>query len=145
MFGNLKPSDQVNVAGVINFASTGAGTVSSGYMSMADYRQLLATIALGTLGASATINAKLRQAKDSGGTDVKDITGKAITQLDTAGNKLALINLRAEELDINNGFTHVKLDITVGVAASVVGAVIQGFEARYAPASHIAGVAEVIA
>lgn len=144
MFGNLKPSDQVNVAGVINFASTGASTVSSGYIPMADYRQILAIVALGTLGASATINAKLRQAQDGAGTGVKDITGKAITQLDTAGNKLALINLRAEELDINGGFTHVKLDITVAVAASVVGGVIEGFEARYAPAAHNAVVSQVV-
>jgi hypothetical protein len=36
---------------------------------------------LGVLGASATVDAKLQQATDNSGTGVKDVTGKAITQL----------------------------------------------------------------
>ena len=88
----------------------------------------------------------MRQATDSSGTSAKDITGKAITQLvkATNDNDQAMINCRADELDVANGFTHVALSVTVGTAASIYAAQVLGFYARYQPADHVASVQEVI-
>jgi hypothetical protein len=55
-------------------------------------------------------HAKFQQATDASGTNAKDITGKAITQIVTA-NKQAEINLMAEELDIANNFNYIQLSV----------------------------------
>jgi len=145
---NVLVSDQVTVAAVIDPDVTTASTVTSGWVSMADYGAIMAILFAGTLGTSATLDAKLRQATDGSGTGVKDITGKAITQLTEAGtdsDKQAVINCRAEELDVENSFTHVQLSVTLAVATSDLGAVILGFGARHQPATDVSTVDEVIA
>lgn len=143
---NLKPSEVVSVEAVLNPVSQGAATVTSGWISMAELDSIMALIQTGVLGAGATIDAKLQQATDGAGTGAKDITGKEITQLvkATNDNDQVVINCRANELDVNGGFTHVQLSITVGVAASLLSAVVLGFSARYQPKSHIASVVEVV-
>ncbi len=146
---NALPSEQVAVAGRIKPDATAAGTLTSGWISMATYGALLAIISAGDLGTSATVDAKLQQAKDSSGTAAKDVTGKAIVQMTQAGtdksNKDALINIRAEELDRNGGFTHVRLSLTVATATSDVGAVILGLNARFSPVPQGASVDQAIA
>ena len=92
----------------------------------------------GTLGTSATVDAKFEQATDASGTGAKDVTGSAITQLTEAGtdsDKQAVINLSQESLDIANSFTHVRLSVTVAVATSDIGAVVLGLSPSYGPAS----------
>lgn len=131
---NVLPSEIASVVGVIDPDANTAATYLTGWVSMEDFEALLAIIMAGDLGTSATLNAKLRQATDSSGTSAKDITGKAITALTEAGtdsNKQALINVRREELDIANGFTHVALSMTVATATSDSGAVLLGFFPRY--------------
>ena len=146
-FINVRPSDRAPVIGRIAPISQGAGTVTTGWFSMADFATALATLQVGVLGASATVDAKLQQATDSSGTGAKDITAKAITQLTKAGsddNKEVQINLRSEELDVANGFDYARLSVTVGTAASLVSAVVLGFDARYAPAADLSSVDEII-
>jgi hypothetical protein len=118
--------------------SQGAGAVSTAYMPVKNYHQLMAIINTGVLGASATVDAKLEQAQDVSGTGVKDITGKAITQIvkATGDGKQALINLRTTELDTNGLFTHVRLTVTVGTAASLISAELLATP-RYQPASNL--------
>ncbi len=145
----LNPSDRAAIAGVVDPDAIAAGTVTTGWIAMATFEKVMAVIMAGTLGASATLDAKLEQAQDGSGTGAKDITGKAITQLTQAGSdsdKQAIINLTAEELDVTNGFTHVRLSMTVGVATSDAGAVVLGFDARYQPASDndLASVDEIV-
>jgi len=134
---NRLGSEKVAVGGTIDPDATGASTVVSDYMSMADFQQALAVIMTGTLGASATVDAKLVQATDAAGTGSKDITGKAITQLVKASNDddQATIDCLAEELDVANGFDHVAISLTVGAATSDVGAVLLGLNPRYLPAT----------
>src|SRR4051812_8480273 len=98
---NVRPSDKIALLGALNPVSQAAATVTSGWIDASQYYNFLALIVTGVLGASATIDAKLQQATDSSGTGVKDITGKAITQLVKASNdnNQAQINLRADELD----------------------------------------------
>lgn len=145
---NTKPSDKATVQAVLNPVSQGAGTVTTGWVPMSTFENILAILQVGVLGASATVDAKLQQASDGSGTGAKDITGKAIVQLTKAGtddNKEVLINCRSEELDVANSFTHVRLSVTVATAASLISAVILGFDARYQTQSHKATVDEVVA
>jgi hypothetical protein len=145
---NILPSKQAVIAAVIDPDLNTAAAHSSGWISMSDFPAIQAIILVGDLGTSATLDAKLEQATDSSGTGVKDVSGKAITQLTQAGtdesNQQAIINCRAEELDIANDFTHVRLTMTVGTASSDSGAVVLGHYARYQPAAAPDSVAEVI-
>ena len=144
---NVLPSDRAVFAGVIDPDAIAAGAVSTGWVSMADFESIQAVVMAGTLGTLATLDGKLQQATDASGTGVKDITGKAITQLTAAGtdsDKQAIINCRAEELDVNNNFTHVRLTMTVAVATSDAAGFILGHNPRYAPVD-LASVDEVVA
>jgi len=147
---NALPSEKVAVLATVDPDVLTAAAHTSDYVSLADFESIMAIVMAGTLGSSATMDAKLVQATDASGTDSKDITGKAITQLTEAGtdsDKQAIINCRAEELDLDNGFTHVALTITVATASSAGGGVILGLNPRYAPASDndLASVDEIVA
>ena len=149
MFPNAKGSELFAVLATIDPASLAVGTVTTGWLSVANFHALVASIETGALCTSATLDAKLQQALDSSGTSAKDITGKAITQLTQAGGgsaKQVLINVKPEELDTVNGFGFVRLSITVGVAASLAGAQVLGVNPRYAPADAFnqAAVAQII-
>jgi hypothetical protein len=144
---NILPSDRVRLAAVIDPDAYAASTVTSGWVSMASFEAIMAVVYAGDLGASATVDAKLEQASDGSGTGAKDITGKAITQLTKVGtddNKQAIINCYADELDVNNGFTHVRLSITIATASCDAGGAIYGFDARYQPATDATTVDEIV-
>lgn len=144
-FPNLRPSDRAPLVGVINPQSLAPGAVSTGWVSMATLGSILATLYVGAIAATGTLDAKLEQATDAAGTGAKDITGKAITQLtDADDNKQVQINCRCEELDVANAFTHVRLTVTAAVAASLVAAGVYGFDARYAPQADLSSVDEVV-
>lgn len=148
MSGNPKisPSDRQAVVGIIDPDAYGTGEVLSGAIDMSQWQSIQAIIMAGTLGSSATLDAKLTQATASGGT-YKDITGKAITQLTQAGtdsDKQAIINLRSEELDVANGYRYVKLSMTVGTATSDAGAIVLGTDGRVQPGTDLSSVDEVV-
>lgn len=145
----LLPSEHIAVLGAVDPDANGTGDHSTDWISMQDFQQIMAVVMAGTLGASATLDAKIEQAQDASGTGVKDVTGAAITQLTKAGgddDKQAILQLYAEDLDLMNAFTHVRLTLTVGTAASDCGAVVMGMGARYQPASSYdaASVAEIV-
>jgi hypothetical protein len=147
MNSNILPSNRGVVAGAIDPDAYTAAAYTSDYVSMADFETMMAIIMVGTMASTSTVDAKLVQATDSSGTGVKDISGKAITQLTEAGNdsdKQAIINCRSDELDVANGFTHVAVVMTVGTAASDAGAILLGFDGRYQPTADLASVDEVI-
>ena len=148
MFPNAKGSELLAILATIDPASQAAGSVSTGWISVANHHGLLAVIQTGVLGTGATVDAKLQQALDATGTSAKDITGKAITQIVKASgdNKQVLINARPEELDTVNGFGFVRLSVTVGVAASIVAAQVLGVNPRVLPAdsANQASVIQVI-
>ena len=148
MYPNSKASEMLAVLATIDPATQAAGTVSTGWVSVANYLGFLALVQTGVLGSSATVDAKLQQALDSAGTGAKDISGKAITQIvkATGDNKQVLVNVKPEELDTVNGFGFVRLTVTVGVAASITSAQLLGVNPRYAPAEvgNQAAVVQVI-
>jgi len=149
MIGTTLPTEEVGVVGAIDPDNHSTGTQTSAWIGMQDFEAVMALVAAGDLGTSATIDAKLEQAQDSSGTGAKDVSGKSITQLTQAGSdsgKQALVNLRREELDVQNGFTHVRLSLTVGTASSDAAGVVLGFMPRHGPASDqgLASVDEIV-
>lgn len=145
----LLPSQRMALVGVIDPDLNTAGTVTTGWINLGDWSSILAVVAAGTLGSSATLDAKLQQATDASGTGAKDVTGSAITQMTQAGgdsDKQALIQMFQEDLDLANGFTHVRLSMTVATASSDSGALVFGLDPRYGPASDsdAASVAEIV-
>lgn len=150
MNANLLPSDRCAVLGVIDPDVTTASTVTTGWIAAKDFLTFMAIVMAGTLGSSATLDAKIEQASDGSGTGAKDVDGKAITQLTQAGtdsDKQAIINLRADDLDVANGFTHFRLSMTVGTATSDAGAIVLGLDPVYGNASDndAATVDEIVA
>lgn len=145
----LKPSEMAAVVGVIDPDANGTGAYTTGWIDMSDFAAIMAIVMAGTLGASATLDAKLEQATDGSGTGAKDVPGSDITQLVKASNDddQAVIECFAEDLDLENGFTHVRLSMTVGTATSDSAGVVLGFGPRYAPASDhdLASVQEIVA
>lgn len=144
---NSKASESIALLTAIDPDAYVASTVLSAYVPMANYKKAFAVVYAGTLGASATLDAKVRQATDASGTGVKDITGKAITQLTQAGtdsDKQVIINVDADDLDRAGGFTHIVLSMTVGVATSDAGGAIYGVQARYQPVTQATTVDEVV-
>lgn len=139
MFTNIKLSDGLAILSTIDPQSAAVGTVTSAWFSVRDYHRFLALIATGTLGAAATLDAKLQQAQDNAGTGAKDITGRAIVQIVKASgdNKQALIDLNSSDLDTNNGFGFVRLSLTVGVAASQVAAYLLGGTPEFSPPRNL--------
>ena len=133
---------------VVDPDANAAGAITTAYVDMSKFRSAMAIILVGTLGTAATVDAKLVQATDSGGTGSKDITGKAITQLVKASNDddQAIINVRSEELDVTNSFDFVALTYTTGTATSDGSAVLLGLDAVHGPASdnNLASVQEIV-
>ena len=137
MTSNTKLTENAALLAVLSPASVAASTVLTAWVPAANFHSFSAMIQTGVLGASATVDAKLRQATDASGTGAKDITGKALVQIVKASgdNVQAFIEMRSDDLDGNNGFSFVALSLTVGVAASQVSAALLGFNARFMPAS----------
>jgi hypothetical protein len=145
-----KPSELVGVIGAFDPVSQGAGTVVSDYADMTKFKKVMFVLSVGVLGASATVDAVVKQATDSSGTGSKNLSPSvAITQLTKAGsddNKQVVINVDAEQLDVAGNFSYVALSVTVGVAASLISVLVLGFEPRYGPASDndISSVDEIV-
>ena len=144
---NQKISEGLAVLATIDPVST-TTTVTTGWVDQSVFFCVLAFIDVGVMTATGTVDAKLQQATDSSGTGVKDITGKAITQLLAAGgnNRQALINMKEADLDTENGFRYVRLSLTAATAASLVSAVLIGGVPRFQPANayNQAGVAQIV-
>lgn len=134
---NSKFNERNAVLTTMDPASVAPGTVVSAWVPMANFHSVAALLQTGVLGASATVDAKLRQATDASGTGAKDITGKAITQIVKASgdNKQVILEARGDDLDGNNGYAFVALSVTVGTAASIVSAAVIGNNPRFLPAS----------
>jgi len=143
---NIKLTEQFATLAVLAPASVAASTVVTTWVPVADYHSIVALIDTGVLGASATLDAKLRQATDSSGTGAKDVTGKALVQIvkATGDGKQASIEMRSDDIDANNAFTHVALSVTVGTAASIFGARLIGANPRYLPPANVATVVQTV-
>jgi len=92
-----------------------------GWLSMKNYSRVCAFISLGTWNASDDLDeARLQQATDSSGTSAKDFTTDASggdydtdNPIDADGD-FVIIEARAEDLDVDNGFDHIRLYVAEG-------------------------------
>lgn len=87
-----------------------------GYLSMKNYARACAYVEIGTWNASDDLDeCRLQQASDSSGTGVKDLTTDASGgNYDTdnpvdADGDFVVIEIRAEDMDIDSGFEHIRL------------------------------------
>ena len=157
---NILPSELAAIVATIDPDAYADGAQNSDWVDMADFESLMAMLMIGTFpDTGSTMDFKLQQATTSGGAGVKDITGKAITQIASGSpavsDKQAIINVRADELDLDGGFQFVRAVATGADTSSPAdspaatidyGAVLLGFGPRYGPASDndLASVAEII-
>lgn len=135
-----KASEMCAVVGAVDPVEVdgNTSTVTTGWVNAKFFDRFMAVVLAGTLGTSATLDAKIQQATDNSGTGVKDVTGAAITQLTaTDDNKQAVINLKQTELDLENDFNHIRLSITISseVDASVGAGTLLGLQPIHYPAS----------
>ena len=148
MTPNAKPSEHLSLLATIDPVSTGPGTVTTGWVSAANFFAFMAIISVGAFGAAATVDAKFQQATDNVGTGVKDVAGKAITQLLAAGgnNRQAILNMKAADLDVEGQFKFIRLSVADGAAASLLAAFLIGAYPRYEDGAQFnqAGVAQVV-
>lgn len=137
MFPNAKSSELVAVLATLDPVSQAAATVTTGWIDFSKFHTLLAVLQTGVMGAAATVDAKIQQATSSGGAGAKDVAGRAITQVVKASgdNKQVLISVRDNDCDVANGFSYVRLSVTVGTAASLIAAMVLGLNPRFADAS----------
>lgn len=144
MNSNILPSDRARLVGVIDPDAYSTGAQNTGWIDASEYLNFMALVSAGTLGTSATLDAKIEEATDSSGSDAQDLSGKEITQLVKASNDddQAIINLRSDEL--SDGFTHFRVTMTVGTASSDAAAFVFGFDARYEPGDDLDSVVEVV-
>jgi len=150
MMSNKLPSEVAAIVATIDPDAYTATTYLTDAIDMSKFDALMAVIMNGTLGSSAVVNASFTQATTSGGTYKAIDPAKAITALGQASpdasDKQAIMNLRAEELDIDNGYRWVKLSVVLTVATSDLAAIVFGFGERYGPAydGDLASVAEIV-
>lgn len=131
-------SDYLAVLGSVDPDANTADTYTTGWIDMADWHLVGALIQTGTLGSSATIDAKFQQATSDAGAGAKDVTGKAITQLTQAGSdgdKQVVLAVNGNDLDVANQFRYVRLSLTVAAATSDCSAVVLGLFPRHGVAS----------
>jgi len=140
---NMNPTEAVAILGVIDPDVTAAGAVSTAWVDAGNFDRFLAIVMAGTLGTSATIDAKVEQAQDASGTGVKDLI--VATQVDESDKQIE-INVRNQQLDLANNFSHIRLTFAVGAATSDAAGLLLGFSPMHYPASDLnAGSVAVIA
>lgn len=138
------PSDFVAVVSTIDPQAVDNNTYTSDWVDMGKFS---AVMFIGLQGAAdIAVNAKIRSAEDSSGTNAADITGLAIVaQGGSDDNEQWIICVREDQLAA--GHTHVALVVTVGDGTSnLLAAVGLGFGSNYLPASEydLSSVAQII-
>ena len=135
-FPNTKGSEQFAI-----LASTGllnAATGQTAWIPVGNFHRMLALVETGA-NAVGPLNAQLMQAQDATGTGAKPMLGvngapKALTPIANAASIQALIDAAIEELDTNNGYGFVQLQIAIA-GASLISGLLLGINARFEPAN----------
>jgi hypothetical protein len=144
---NSKGSERIAVAAVVAPGALTAAAKSSGWIDMRLYNRLMGIISTGTLGTSATVDAKWVQADDSSGNNPQDSNIAALAQIvkATGDNKQAVMNFDPSQSDYPTK-PFVKLVMTVGVATSDGAAIVLGIDPRHKPVTDFdpASVVQVV-
>lgn len=136
-------TEAADLLGVIN-PSSSSGIQDSGNVLLENYHKAVVIIHVGAIATNGTVDADLEQASNTAAGTRKAITGKSITQLtDADDNKVVVIELDSSELDVDNGFEYINLELTCATAASIIGAQIWGLSPRFAAEAN-AAIEEVV-
>lgn len=110
------------VAGEPFLKDIGGTNAQTAWVSMAEWERVYAYVQIGaTWNATDDLDeCRLQQATDSSGTGAKDLTTDASggnydtdNPVDAAGN-FVVLEAKNEDLDVANGFTHVRLYVAEG-------------------------------
>lgn len=147
-YPNSKGSEQFAIIGRTGPLNANSG--QSAWISVSNFHRLLAMIDTGA-NMNGILNAQLLQALDATGTGAKPIIGanslaKALTPIaaGSTANIQALIDCSVDEMDTNNGYAFVQLQVT-GSSAGLFAGLLLGINARFEPASSLnaASVAQI--
>ena len=108
--------DVAMVAATLNGGSTPSNTPL--WVSMANYDALLMIIQSADIAGVGAVTCQLRQAKNAAGGTPKDIAGKTAAFTAAEDDTVKTIDLRSEEMDVNNGYTHVGVLLTETASAN---------------------------
>ncbi len=142
-------SERIAVLGTVDPDVCGTGTHGTDWVDMSKFQNVGFVVMTGTLGSSATVDFKVQEATSAAGAGAQDISGKSITQLTEAGtddDKQVVVNVKAEELDREDGYQFVRGLMTIGVATSDAAVLVLGADPRFLPASDfdLASVDEIV-
>jgi hypothetical protein len=112
----------------------GPATHYGEWVSLSTYHRARAMLLMGDMAQGSSAWFGLQQASDLTGTGVKAISNKIATQLTQAagdtGSPVA-IELKTEELDVDNGFYCVRFYVTTAGGTTIFAAFLEGSPSRY--------------
>lgn len=112
--------------------STSTQVNGSAYVDVSGFRRFIAKFNVGAIAATGTLTCQVRQATSAAGAGVKALIASAALA-DTGDDQDIWLEFKAEDLDVDNGYKFVRLEIVAATAASIVGAELLGFVATYEP------------
>jgi len=140
-----RPNESVAVAGAIDPQLVDDAAVTSDWVSLQAFAQVMFVVNVGA--TDITVDIKVQSADDSSGTNNTDIASLAATQIADDEDNGQII-LSVDQSEVNAGDTHVAVVVTVGDGSTgaYVSAVCLGFNSEYLPASNydVASVAEIV-
>lgn len=145
MIGNMRPSEVFAVVSTIDPVTVANVEATGDYVDLALWEQVVFIFLTGDMAAE-TVDFKLEQATAAAGTGKKDllVATQFAAHASTSDNKQVVLQCRAEDLDIANGFRFVRPRMitgnTVGGPCACVGL---GFNARYSVGTDLATVAQI--
>ena len=101
---------------IIETADIGGTSANTGWLSMKNFARALFYVELGTWDSGDDLDeCRIQQATDSSGTSAKDLTsdesgGNYDTDTDIidADGNFVIIEIRAEDMDVDNGFDYIR-------------------------------------
>lgn len=112
----------------------GTSDVTGSYVSVVHCDRFVVAAKAGAVTAGKILTVQLRQAKDSSGTDAKNL-GDAVTATGSGGAAPADVEIEklAEDLDHANGFTHVTAILGIDENGKLGAAYVIRGERRFCP------------
>lgn len=121
---NRKISELIRtLLGVLN-ADIAAADRTGAYHDVSGANRIMARLDTGAVGAGNNATIQLLQAKDDAGTGAKALSA-AVSKVSAAGGVLAVeVEAKTEDMDTNNGFTHVAVQVGSDNATAVIGSAV---------------------
>jgi hypothetical protein len=110
----------------------GAADVSVTDIDLARFQRIMLVVNVGNVTGGGSLSIKFRESKTAGGTYQDLVTNPAALAALTTTNRVATLEIRADQLDA--GYEYVQVSITeTGNQNVIVGFVVLGGEAVYKP------------